>query len=135
MRNLYNMTISDMIGKTPLFIIQGDDDTILFKFSDGTQIEFYHAQNCCESVIIEDVNGDWSDLVGQPILEAREVSNDAPPLEWEPESYTWTFYTFRGIKGSVDVRWYGTSNGYYSESVYINWSEWSPPNQNLSDLL
>ena len=86
-----------------------------FYFSDGSHAKFYHAQDCCESVTIEDVNGDWNDLIGNPILVADEREEDA---EGDiPECGTWTFYTFRGIGGSVDVRWLGESNGYYSESV------------------
>jgi len=78
----------------------------------------FHSQDCCESVTIDDICGDVQDLVGTEILVAEEVmSDDFGPKERYDESYTWTFYKFRTIKGSVDIRWYGTSNGYYSESV------------------
>lgn len=91
------------------------DNTCLdFEFGDGRVYRFTHDQNCCESVDIDDICGDLQDLVGAPILTAEERSNRA---DTENGSETWTFYEFRTVKGSVTVKWHGSSNGYYSESV------------------
>ena len=96
--------------------VAGDNDKLVFATSDGFEVEFYHNQNCCESVSIEDISGDLTDLVGSPIMVAEERSNCS---ETECASETWTFYTFRTMKGTVDVRWHGKSNGYYSERVDV----------------
>jgi hypothetical protein len=113
-------------GKT-LTEIKGGKDTDKLRFftTDGEEYLMYHNQDCCENVILEDICGDLDDLIGSPILQAEEVVSDKDPEDfvlsdddrrWR-ESYTWTFYKLATIKGAVTLRWYGESNGYYSESV------------------
>jgi len=68
---------------------------------------------------IEDINGDLDDLAGSPIVMAEAVTDTkTPPVNADsPESYTWTFYKLTTAKGYVTIRWYGSSNGYYSETA------------------
>lgn len=115
----YNGTdISEMQGKT-FGIVFEDGERLVFE-NDTERYIFYHSQDCCESVYIESISGDLNDLIGVPLLLAEEVSSDDEgPLNEYEDSYTWTFYKFATIKGYVDVRWYGSSNGYYSESVSL----------------
>jgi hypothetical protein len=110
---------SSMIGKTITGIENLDkfSDNVFFACSDGSVYGMYHRQDCCEHVRIEDVCGDVDDLIGSPVINAEEVSNaDMAPVD-DSESFTWTFYKLETVKGSVTIRWYGCSNGYYSESV------------------
>lgn len=117
--------IRELIGKT-LTEVQGgeSDEEMLFITSEGKSYRMYHNQDCCESVSVEDICGDLSDLVGSPIIEAEEVTHENKNPEGidievskYQDSFTWTLYKLATIKGSVTIRWYGESNGYYSESV------------------
>lgn len=107
-------------GLTMSEIIAGDD-YVVFVTTDNRVFYMYHCQDCCENVYIEDVCGDWNDLIGSPILLAEEVESEDWPdgieKKEDPESFTWTFYKIGTIHGVVTLRWYGESNGYYSESV------------------
>ena len=69
-----------------------------------------------------DIDGDFDDLIGSPLLMAEEISHDNENPEEvnvpeDQESFTWTFYKLATIRGAVTIRWYGESNGYYSEAV------------------
>lgn len=110
-----HVDVSEMLGKTFSRVI-ADDETVTFE-NDEVRYVLYHNQDCCESVVVEEIIGDLEDLENLPLLIAREDSNaDGPELN--EESYTWTFYNFATYKGYVTIRFLGTSNGYYSEDVY-----------------
>ena len=111
--------ISELIGKT-LLKIDKQDDEITFFCSSGEAYKLYHSQDCCESVCIEDIVGDLDDLIGASILKASEDTSEVNPegiVKDDQDSFTWTFYNFATTKGYVTIRFYGESNGYYSESV------------------
>lgn len=117
------VNISELVGKTLVNVEQVGNEKLVFSAKDGTQYEMYHDQDC-ESVTIEDVAGNLGDLIGVPILKAEEVSNTEESAErmaakeaGSDDSWTWTFYHLGTVNGYVTIRWYGTSNGYYSERV------------------
>jgi hypothetical protein len=111
--------IESMVGKvfTRVSGSVGDGELV---FENATErFVFFHQQDCCESVDINDIVGDLQDLVGEPLLMAEEVSGYIGPEPEYHDSYTYTFYKFATRRGYVDVRWLGESNGYYSEGVSL----------------
>ena len=109
--------IDELIGKILTKInINDEEDEIVFCCDDNSSYRMYHNQDCCESVTIEDICGDINNLIGYPIVMAEESTNSCTNEDYD-ESCTWTFYKFSTINGYVTIRWYGESNGYYSESV------------------
>lgn len=116
--DLVGLTLSDVTGATP------GSERIVLETVDGRTFSMWHTQDCCETVSVEDVVGDVSDLLNAPIVLAEESTSDERPSdlpepEWNDESQTWTFYRLGTHLGTVVIRWYGSSNGYYSESVYF----------------
>jgi hypothetical protein len=108
--------VSVLKGKVLTDIVKTDNEELWFYTTDGEVYRMYHEQDCCELVTIEDIIGDLDDLIGSPILIAEEITEEG---DNELGTYTWTFYKFATNKGYVTIRWYGESNGYYSESVYF----------------
>jgi hypothetical protein len=103
-------------------IVSADDGEMIFENATERYV-FSHQQDCCESVYIESIVGDLQDLVNTPILIAEESTGDTPADSTATpyDSYTWTFYKFATFKGWVDIRWLGESNGYYSESINVEY--------------
>lgn len=113
---LTGKTCSQIAVKQPIKEQERISDEIVFICDDGTEYIMFHEHLCCESVGIESIVGDISDLIGTPIRFAEESSSCIRDKD-NSESSSWTFYRLRSDKGSVDIRWVGSSNGYYSESV------------------
>lgn len=110
-------SFEELVGQTFDKVENKDDEELIFYKKGQPIYKFYHEQDCCEWVTVDDIDGDLSNLEGVPILEAEEVSSDGILGKEHDSSYTWTFYKFRTEKGYVTVKWYGFSNGYYSEEV------------------
>jgi hypothetical protein len=125
--DMKDVEITDLIGKTVIDLVWSENSLLLECLDKNLDrrvyYKFQHIQDCCESVWLDDIIGDLDDLIDKPILKAEEKTpsedSDTGPKNLYDESHTWTFYTLATIKGYVDLRWYGTSNGYYSERVDI----------------
>ena len=116
---IYKEVNKELLGKKIKTVCMKEDpDSILFVFEDNSFAIMCHEQECCEVVYIEDINGDLSELEGAVLYSFEEASNSD---EDAFESATWTFYRIKSSKGYMDIRWYGKSNGYYSESVQVNY--------------
>ena len=123
------MEIGSLVGKT-ILAVEGcnvGSESILIRTDAGT-MRLYHTQNCCESVRVEDVNGDSEDLIGGVVSIAEERSNQEED-DWGCRT-KWTFYTIRTSKGDMDLRWLGRDNGYYGVSVWVRWYE---PGEEVTD--
>lgn len=108
----------ELEGKTITEIhgMEIDSTVVFFVCNDGTIYKMFHEQDCCEYVYLNDICGEVDFLLDTPITLAEEVVQDGGEDDWGDTS-TWTFYNFGTVKGYVTLRWLGSSNGYYSESV------------------
>lgn len=110
--------IEELKGKTLKSVEVNEDNTeIVFTTTEDERYLMYHIQDCCESVYIEDIVGEWEDLIGHELLQVEESVNVGDRSAFDTETWTWTFYRLTSARGQVVLRWCGTSNGFYSESV------------------
>jgi hypothetical protein len=110
--------------------VKNDDGVItelwFFKsdWNNAKAYRMFHDQDCCEEVYLYDIIGDIEDLIDSKIKLCAEVCSTRQEAIGEIDysdkmHFTWTFYKFGTMKGYVTLRWFGESNGYYSEKIHI----------------
>lgn len=122
--NYTEVEFGELKGKVFSNVYVSDtDECIIFECEDGTKYHQLHSQSCCENVYLDSIDGYLSSIIGYEILLAEEVSNDEEYAGYyqqeddDAEHYSWTFYKLATCKGYVTIRWYGSSNGFYSETA------------------
>jgi hypothetical protein len=116
---IYTEVNEEILNKKIKMVRQSKSpDSIIFVFEDDSFAIMLHEQECCEHVYIEDICGNLSDLEGAILYSFEEATNYD---EHACESGTWTFYKIKSSKGYIDIRWYGESNGYYSEEAQVDY--------------
>lgn len=119
------LDISVLKDKRILSILdKRSDGYIKFETDNGSYI-MQHRQDCCESVSINKIVGDFQSLVGKKIISANDIIGKDKPVECEDpeyydESFTWSTFILKAKGVEVKIIWYGTSNGWYSEGVDID---------------
>ena len=115
-----------LVGKTMMSVERTSkhgNDGIEFIDAEGDVWVVMHAQDCCESVDIDDIEGELQDLVGVPLTMSECVTQDGKHADaptspcGECDSSTWSFCKFATVNGYVTVRFFGESNGYYGETA------------------
>ena len=108
------INIDQIKGMTITAVVYKESDESLHIHLNTHVLEMIHHQDCCESVYLADVVGSFEDLIGYPRL---EVSESIVNTNSEDYSSTASYYNFKTVKASVQLRWVGESNGYYSETL------------------
>lgn len=108
------------VGKTIESVLgaEAGSEDVTFFFTDGTAVSTYHSRDCCESVLIDRVEGDVQELIGKVIASASEDEAGTQDRDDVGDSSTWTEQTLEADGVKVMIVWLGTSNGYYGETPY-----------------
>ncbi|HGY9636215.1 hypothetical protein RDI61_01600 [Pseudomonas plecoglossicida] len=117
------LAFDQLLGITLSEILEAEKGSgrIILLTACGRTFSMHHYDLCSEEVSLDDVEGDISDIVGSPITLAAKTTSPDTPEDAQDRltqlSQTWTFYRIGTAKGLVVLRWFGESNGYYSEEV------------------
>lgn len=115
-----DLLLRNIIGAKITDVSQGDEYDFLLTISTnkGLTLKFYHEQDCCESVWLEDGFDDLKSMIGKEILDIEYIFNQTDePLEDVDDSYTWHYTNIKTIDKDCQLRFFGTSNGFYSEDI------------------
>ena len=110
----FSIDISDLKGMTITAVTYNTEDESLWIHLNTHVLQMIHFQDCCETVYLADVVGNFEDLIGYPLLEVSESTVDIGNSDI---SSTASYYNFKTVKANVQLRWVGESNGYYSETI------------------
>jgi hypothetical protein len=104
--NLKGIAIKSIDG------LKEDSEEVTINFGNDFKLVFYHDQDCCEYVRLEEYHGN---IKNGDIF--RELKVEEVNLEYEKYSHssTATFIEVVTQNGLITMRWLGESNGYYSE--------------------
>lgn len=122
-----NVSLDQIVGMTfdSVVLVKDDpymsyNDSITFENKDVKFI-MSHDQDCCEHVYLSEYDGDLEWLVGSPITQVDVSTSGGDQSRnsgWD-DLVQWTFYRISTVKGTVHMRWNGSSNGYYSVDVDV----------------
>lgn len=112
--------ITYLVGKVIDDIqINNEETEVAFFLSNGELMVLHHEQDCCEQFWLEDFDGEPYEICNCKIMSAEERISHEEEVRQVDDSATWTFYVIRSLRGTVTLRFCGTSNGYYSERCDI----------------
>lgn len=110
------------IGRTVESAHEAGEHVVL-RFTNGTLARFYHDQDCCENVGLENTIGTLGSLIGKTI-QSISKSDDEPADQAGrsyDDAYAWSIFTIVATDGTtVVMQWLGESNGYYGVDVYVS---------------
>lgn len=108
-------SFEELKGQT-ITSIEHNENEAVFTTSEGKRYQLYHDQDCCESVLIQSVEGDIQSVLNSPIdLAYEKIAHEDE--NGQHESVTYSDFILETENVRLVLKWVGESNGYYSESV------------------